>query len=80
MPDFIVCPECEGHGYFGTLGEMTPEEFTEWYGDDADAYRAQHYASRVPCMCCKGSRVVTPKRAAEWEREDEERYQMSLEY
>ena len=69
-PKFTVCPECEGEGYVGTLGAYTSDEFHEAF-EDVDEYRALHEVSKVACECCKGQRVVTAERLAEWDEERE---------
>ena len=71
MAKFLVCPECEGEGYVGTLGAFTPGEFWEQF-DDAQEYLEMHEASKQACAFCNGQRVVTS------EKNDE--YQDYLEY
>lgn len=65
MPKFVVCPECEGEGYVGTLGAMTWQEMTEWY-DEPEDYSAAHEASKEHCRCCNAQRVVTAEQIEEW--------------
>lgn len=65
MTKYHVCPECEGEGYLGTLGDFTPSELSEWY-DETDEYLSAHEASKEACAYCKGQRVVTSERLAEW--------------
>jgi hypothetical protein len=66
MAKYVVCPECEGEGYLGSLGAFTPSELSEWY-DDPDDYRANVEASMEQCPFCKAQRVVTEERASEWD-------------
>lgn len=66
MAKFEVCPECEGEGYVGTLGAYTSDEFDQSF-DSWDDYSDLHAASKRPCECCKGQRVVTAERLAEWD-------------
>lgn len=70
MPKYIVCPECEGEGYVGTLGSYTADEFRETF-EDVCEYRALHEASKEWCPCCRSQRVVTAERLAEWDEEAE---------
>ena len=65
-PKFVVCPECEGEGYLGTLGAFTGEELSQWYDDPSD-YMYAHEMSKVACSFCEGQRVVTADRNAEYE-------------
>lgn len=69
---YQVCPDCEGEGFVGTLGAYTRDEFDEAF-EDADEYFAIHEASKQACAFCKGQRVVTDERMAEWEEECEYR-------
>lgn len=65
MPKFVVCPECEGEGYVGTLGAFTVDEMYEYF-DGPDDYSEAHEASMEPCACCKAQRVVTAEQIEEW--------------
>lgn len=66
MAKYLVCPECEGEGYLGTLGAFTPYELAEYY-DDADDYMRAHEMSKEACSFCKGERVVTEAQNAEYD-------------
>ena len=75
MPKFVVCPECEGEGYVGSLGAYTSDEFHEAF-EDFEEYSALHEASKVACDCCKGQRVVTQERLEE--RQEEREYEAEV--
>lgn len=66
MSKFLVCPECEGEGYVGTLGAFTSDEFDHEFDGAWDYYTALHEMSKEACAFCKGQRVVTAARNAEW--------------
>lgn len=66
MAKFVVCPECEGEGYLGTLGAFTADELYESYGDDYIVeYIANHEASKTACAFCNGHRVITQDQMAD---------------
>jgi hypothetical protein len=65
MAKYVVCPECEGEGYIGTLGSFTASELSEWY-DETDDYLSAHEASKTACAFCEGNRVVTDVRDKEY--------------
>jgi hypothetical protein len=71
MAKYVVCPECEGEGYVGTLGDYTPDEFNEAFADESDGpwdyYSRLHEASKQACDFCKGNRVVTQAELAEYQ-------------
>ena len=77
MPQFIVCPACEGTGRdASTANVITAEDLDIQCGDDRDArreyVRALAYLTQR-CPLCLGRNVVTPEAAAEWESESYER-------
>lgn len=65
MPKFIICPECEGEGYVGTLGAFTSTEFYDYF-EGAEDYADAHEASKERCRCCNAQRVVTAEQIEEW--------------
>lgn len=74
-PKFVVCPECEGEGYVGTLGAFTRDELDESFEDFQD-YVDTHERTKAACPCCKAQRVVTPERLAK--REEELEYEAEV--
>ena len=83
MPQFIVCPACEGTGRdASTAYVITGEDLDIQCGDDWDARR--EYVREVAnltqaCPLCRGRNVVTPDEGAEWESEWEMRADMERE-
>ena len=72
MSDFIVCPECRGHG---TTDNRNFNGFTSADMEDFDDFHSE-YASgmySVPCDLCKGRRVTTESEIEEWK--DEQQYE-----
>jgi hypothetical protein len=71
MPNFIVCPACEGTGRdASTAYAITGDELNEAVGYDREdrmEYVRDLASLTQPCQCCKGQRVATPARAKEWE-------------
>jgi uncharacterized protein YbaR (Trm112 family) len=74
-PKFVVCPECEGEGYVGTLGAYTSDEFEQAF-DSYESYSELHEVSKVACPCCKARRVVTSEELAK--REEEMAYEAEV--
>lgn len=67
MSKYVICPECEGEGYIGTLGAFTPAEMEEYFGNDVEDYYYAHETSAERCAFCNADRVVTAERNAEWD-------------
>jgi len=85
MPQFIVCPACEGTGRdASTAYVITGEDLDIQCGDDFDERR--EYVRAVAnltqkCPLCLGKNVVTPDEGEQWEEDaydralmDQERY------
>ena len=64
MSEFVVCPDCRGHGTDSKQELVfTSDDLDEWYGDDSDErrqfienYRTGAYSH--PCRTCHGQRVI----------------------
>lgn len=59
-PKYVVCPECDGEGFFGPGFVWTADEVEQ---EDPDEFDHMQRALRrgdfdVPCATCKGQRVV----------------------
>ncbi len=66
MSNYVVCPECEGEGWFGTLGSYSPDEFEDSF-ESVEEYDRMHEISKEACSFCNADRVVTAERNAEWD-------------
>lgn len=68
MSEFVVCPDCRGHGTDSKQELVfTSDDLDEWYGDDSDErrqfienYRTGAYSH--PCRTCHGP--IGPPRLA----------------
>ena len=85
MPQYEVCPRCDGEGYVSKLGAFTGADLDEWYGDGEERYEfIEEYTRRGgiyddKCPCCDGNRVATKSQIDDWEERESDRQIMMAE-
>lgn len=86
-PKYVVCPTCDGEGFFSKIGAFTSADMDDWYGDDSyereefvREYTTRGGAYDERCDTCKGDRVVLTADLPEIEQRLRDEAEIAAEY
>lgn len=71
MPEYVVCPDCQGRGYHSKLGAFGSDDLDEWFGNAVREeflvdYMREGGPYDEPCTLCNARRVITAEEGQEW--------------